>query len=158
MAFAPLVVSGLGGIHGRIAHHDLGHVDLFRGVFRRVSSSLTGKLALVAYWLAHKRIYGPEHETAADRRGLELCLAAGYDGRRCLEAFGLLERLAPDMGDIDIVHGPDKDSDDELAPDAPLKTKLQIWLWQRIRGYLPVRDRRAALIAHLAALEMREVA
>lgn len=136
-----------------LAHHELGHVELFRGAFKGMSSTLAGKAALIVYWSVYKRLYGPEREMEADRTALELCLKAGYDGSRCLQIFDLLESFALDEGDIDMVYGPDVDSDEELSPDAPLKTKIQIWLWQRLRGYLPIRDRKAALLHHLQSLE-----
>ena len=63
--------------------------------------------------------------------------------------FDILEQHALDMGDYDIVYGPDEESDDELDEDASWMTKVQIWAWQRKRGYLPVRDRRQMLMKHL---------
>jgi len=47
------------------------------------------------------------------------------------------------------VFGPDE-SDDELLPDASKATKIKIWLYQRKKGYLPIRDRRQMLVHHLA--------
>ena len=54
-----------------------------------------------------------------------------------------------DADDIDIVHGPDAESDDELDPSADWKTRTRIWWWQRTRGYLPIRDRKQRLVTHL---------
>ncbi len=31
-------------------------------------------------------------------------------------------------------------------------TRVRIWIWQRSRGYLPIQDRRAALVHHADAL------
>ena len=45
---------------------------------------------------------------------LELCVSAGYNGRRCIELFNILEQRALYIGDLDIVYGPDVESDDEL--------------------------------------------
>jgi hypothetical protein len=60
-----------------------------------------------------------------------------------------MEQVALDLGDQDIVFGPDEESDDELSPEAPWLIKARIWAWQRTRGYLPIRDRRAALLGYL---------
>jgi hypothetical protein len=81
-----------------------------------------------------------------------LCLAGGYEANQCLEIFDVLEHLALDRGDLDMVYGPDVESDDELEENANWTTKAQIWAWQRKRGYLPIRDRRQMLLKHLARL------
>jgi hypothetical protein len=69
---------------------------------------------------------------------------------KCLNFFHIMELIALDAGDDDIVFGPDPDSDGELLPGAPLLTKARIWAWQRTRGYLPLQDRAGAIRAHLA--------
>ena len=134
-----------------IAHHDLHHVDLFAGWAPRIISLPGAALFAFAFHALDRRLYGPEKECEADRHALDLCLAAGYDGQLYLGLFDILEQHALDMGDLDIVHGPDDDSDDELDEDAPWTTKAQIWAWQRKRGYLPIRDRRQMLVNHLQA-------
>jgi hypothetical protein len=123
-----------------LAHHDLGHLRLFpdwatglRGVGVRVALAVIRELEC--------RIYGPERECDADRHALELCLAAGYDRERCLRLLEILQLYALDMGDVDIVYGPDPESDQELAEDASWSTRAKIWTWQRTRGYLPLQDR-----------------
>ena len=83
--------------------------------------------------------------------GLDLCVASGYEGRRCLELFEILEQRALYIGDLDMVYGPDVESDDELDENAKWTTKAQIWAWQKKRGYLPIRDRRQMLRKHLEA-------
>src|SRR5438309_6116399 len=55
------------------------------------------------------------------------------------------------MGDLDMVYGPDVESDDELDENAKWTTKAQIWAWQKKRDYLPIRDRRQMLRKHLEA-------
>ena len=132
-----------------IAHHDLEHVNLFSGWTERIINLPGSDLFAFAFHAIERRLYGPERECDADRYGLNLCLAAGYDGRRCLELFDILEKRALDMGDYDMVYGPDENSDDELDENASWKTKAQIWAWQRKRGYLPIRDRRQMLMNHL---------
>jgi len=94
------------------------------------------------------RIHGPELECDADRLAIEMCIAAGYDPFECLKLFDKLEKISLDMNDLETVFGPDE-SDDELLPDASRVTKIKIWLYQRKRGYLPIRDRRQMLIHHL---------
>ncbi len=39
--------------------------------------------------------YGPEHESEADRLGLEIMAKAGFDPRQAIEAWGRVEKLAP---------------------------------------------------------------
>jgi len=77
---------------------------------------------------------------------------ANYDGQKCI---GLFNKLALDMGDIEAVFGPDE-SDDELFEDASWDTKIRIWLYQRKRGYLPIRDRREMLVRHLDRIASRK--
>jgi predicted Zn-dependent protease len=131
-----------------IAHHELGHLSapewLPLGVRER-----GGRLLASIYANITHQLHGPERECDADRHALELCLRAGYDGWKCLELFGVLERYAAEVGDDDIIYGPDPESDNELAPDASFATRARIWLWQRTRGYLPIRDRRAELVRYL---------
>jgi hypothetical protein len=131
-----------------LAHHDLHHVDLFAGWAPKIISLPGAELFALAFHALERRIYGPEKECEADRHAIDLCVTAGYDPHRCLELFDILEMHALDIGDHDIVYGPDE-SDDELDDDAPWTTKAQIWAWQRKRGYLPIRDRRQMLLDHL---------
>jgi predicted Zn-dependent protease len=135
-----------------IAHHDLRHVDLFAGWAPKIIGLPGASLFALAFHALERRLYGPEKECDADRHAIELCLAAGYDGLSCISLFDILEHYALDMGDLDIVHGPNDESDNELDEDAPWTTKAQIWAWQRKRGYLPIRDRRQMLLDHLQAI------
>ena len=74
-----------------MAHHDLGHLDPFRGkasLLRKIPAS--AKIALLlraAEWL----LIGPEAETDADAYAIDLCQRAGFDGEQCLAAFTILE-------------------------------------------------------------------
>lgn len=137
-----------------MAHHDLGHLSvpdwLPEGLRERGGRIVASLYASIAH-----RLHGPERECAADRRALDLCLRAGYDGMKCLEIFGVLERYAAEVGDEDMIHGPDSGSDDELSPNATWSTRARIWLWQRSRGYLPIRDRRVALVKYLDEVQRR---
>ncbi|HMJ66927.1 MAG TPA: M48 family metalloprotease [Candidatus Binatia bacterium] len=132
-----------------IAHHDLGHIKIFARWVDKIVRLPGATLFAFAFHAIERRLYGPEKECDADRYGLDMCLAAGYDAQRALELFDVLEQHALDMGDHDIVYGPDEESDDELDEDASWTTKAQIWAWQRKRGYLPIRDRRQMLLKHL---------
>jgi hypothetical protein len=132
-----------------IAHHDLGHVALFHGWANAVMRLPGAMLFALFFHALERRLYGPENECLADRHGMDLCLAAGYSGDKCLEIFDILEQRALYIGDTDMVYGPDEESDDELDENATWKTKAQIWAWQRRRGYLPIRDRRQMLRKHL---------
>ena len=133
-----------------IAHHDLGHFHIFNGSFGRHAARLrAGLLAVLFFRVLQKRIYSPEWETAADRRAVELRIAAGYDGYRCLRLFDILERWALDHADLEGVYGLDPDSGEELSPEASILIKTRIWLYQRRRGYLPIQDRRALVRRHL---------
>jgi hypothetical protein len=132
-----------------IAHNDLEHLKLWPDWMPRFAQARGGGIAVAAFAGIERRLYGPERECDADRHGLELCIAAGYDPRRCLNWFNTMEQVALDLGDHDMVFGPDPDSDDELMQEAPWLTKARVWAWQRTRGYLPIRDRRAALWAYL---------
>jgi predicted Zn-dependent protease len=138
-----------------IANHDLGHVRLFANWAPKIVSLPGATLFAFAFHALERRLYGPETECDADWHGLDLSLAAGYDGERCLEIFDVLEQRALDMGDYDMVYGPDEESDDELDENASWKTKTQIWAWQRGRGYLPIRDRRQMLLKHLRKMTTR---
>jgi hypothetical protein len=131
-----------------MAHHDLGHVELFASYASKLTGLPGAKLFALIFHAMERRLYGPEKECDADRYALDLCVARGYSGERCLELFDVLEQHALDLGDLDLVYGPDE-SDDELDENASWKTKAQIWAWQRKRGYLPIRDRRQMLRNYL---------
>ena len=132
-----------------MAHHDLGHIHLFAGWAPKIIGLPGAKLFAIAFHVLERRLYGPEKECDADRHGLDLCLAGGYEGPRCLELLDILEQYALYLGDDDMVYGPSEESDDELDENASWKTKAQIWAWQRKRGYRPIRDRRQMLFNHL---------
>jgi len=132
-----------------IAHHDLGHVALFRGWTDKIVGLPGATLFALFFHGLERLVYGPQTECDADRYGLDLCVAAGYDGKRCLELFDILEQRALYIGDLDMVYGPDVESDDELDENARWTTKARIWAWQKKRGYLPIRDRRQMLRKHL---------
>ncbi len=139
-----------------IAHHDLGHVNVFPNWLNRLTNKDASILLQALYRVVEKRIYGPEQECDADRYAIELCRKAGYDSDLCIELFDILESHALDVGDLGAVFGP-QDCDDELSGDADWGTKLRIWLYQRKRGYLPIRDRREMLKKHCEKLDNQEL-
>ena len=132
-----------------MAHQHLGHVALFEGWMGKVAELPGADLVPLVFSLLERRIHGPERECDADGYSIDLCGRAGYDPKLCLEWFDIMEHLALDAGDINIVHGPDAESDDELDPSADWKTRTRIWWWQRTRGYLPIRDRKQRLVTHV---------
>jgi len=110
-----------------IAHHDCGHLDLYRGWSSwiprsRATSYVAARLALMEHGM-----YSPEKEAQADLYALQLCLDAGYDG-----VFGPENLLDP----TDPAHG-------------SAAHEVQRWLWTRMRGYLPLRERRERVIAYV---------
>lgn len=128
-----------------MAHHDLGHTRLLTGRLGW-AGFLPGFIGAAAFLaLAERTLNGPEHEAAADGRALEVCLTAGYDGEACLDAFRELELLALDVGDIDVVFGPEEERGLTGGVASPLRDAAQRWLWQRLRGYPSLHERRDAL-------------
>lgn len=132
-----------------LAHHRLGHLSAFPDWLADIPGSQIAFLLQGLYRSIEARLYGPEAEVKADLLAIDLCVKAGYRAGKCLEIFDVLEKIALDLGDVDMVIGPDE-ADNELDKDAPVSTKLRIWLWQRRRGYLPLRDRRHEILRHLA--------
>ena len=90
-----------------VAHHDLRHLDLFRGWSDLPPRGAVGSLTTVVFRNLSHRMYGPTRESQADQYAVELCLDAGYDGERCLHAFDILEIESLSRGDIDGVFGPE---------------------------------------------------
>src|SRR3989442_254287 len=61
-----------------MAHHELGHLNLFHGRLSLLRTVPGAPVAALAVYLVEKLLISPEWELAADARALELCLAAGY--------------------------------------------------------------------------------
>ncbi|MBB6048767.1 M48 family metallopeptidase [Armatimonas rosea] len=115
-----------------LAHHDLGHVRLLRPALERLGKTVgTAIGGLLRH--AERLLYSPEQERAADAYALDLCLAAGYAPASCLTLFEILEAELLDSGDVSGVFGLD-------SPSA---------LWEKLRGYPSLRDRKTALQTHL---------
>jgi predicted Zn-dependent protease len=133
-----------------IAHHELGHLhgidEATAAVPRGVPGIRAGRVALVvAALLIERRVHGPEKEADADARALEMCIAAGYDGERCIHLFDILEADALDRGDLDGVFGLEDALDPSAREAHPWLLDARIWAWERLRGYLPIRERKARL-------------
>lgn len=132
-----------------MAHHDLGHTAIFSGPLGW-AATLPGFLGAAALLAAGSRILnGPEHEAAADARALHLCLAAGFDGQRCVQLLDMLAAYALDHGDVDIVYGPDEVPDPPHGDWGRRGRQVRHWLWQRVRGYPSIDERKEGLLARL---------
>jgi hypothetical protein len=112
-------------------------------------SATLGYIAMVAAMLEH-RTHGPEREGQADLYAMQLCLDAGYDGTRCLQAFDIMENLSLDMDDVSGVYGPENLLDPTDPDQGGIAYQVQRWLWTKQRGYLPLRERRQRASAYLA--------
>lgn len=129
-----------------MAHHDLGHLRMFSGPFAESAARLqAGSLAVLFFRSLQKHLYSVEWEQAADRRGLELAMENGYDGRKCIQFFHIAEMFALDVGDVDGAFGPDFDVDPDSFIEQHILAPAHNWLWERQRGYLSLRERRALL-------------
>ena len=131
-----------------LAHHDLGHLDFFPEWLTDLTGTAVTPLLTFLYRNLETLFYGPEKECAADKRAVDLCISAGYEIEKSLAFFDVLEKFALDVGDLEIVFGPDE-SDQELSEDADWMTRLRIWAFKVRRGYLPIRDRRQMLLDYL---------
>jgi predicted Zn-dependent protease len=133
-----------------IAHHDLGHLhgldSLAAAVPRELPVLGHGRLALMAAVVfIERRVHGPEKELAADARALEMCVAAEYNGEHCLQLFDVLESDALDKGDIDAVYGLEDALDPASHGAMAWLTEAREWAHERLRGYMPIRERKARL-------------
>jgi hypothetical protein len=132
-----------------IAHHQLGHLRIFPHRLAALARVNGGWIAAASVHAIEHTVYGPERESAADHRALDLCLQAGYDGQKCIRALEILEQRALDTGDIEGTFGLDTNTEDDTTGDTPWTSKLRTWAWERMRGYPATRDRRAALGRYL---------
>jgi predicted Zn-dependent protease len=132
-----------------IAHHDLGHLDFLARWLPRVIGTGTARLLTVLYRCMEGALFSSQKESDADRRAVDLCLEAGYDVRKCLVIFDVLEKFALDMGDIDAALG--SDDLEEQRRNTPLWQSRLKSVWYKIRrGYPSISERRAQLKCHLA--------
>jgi predicted Zn-dependent protease len=125
-----------------MAHHDCGHFALFAGWADRLPRGRAAGYVASIVRLAEHQAYGPERESEADLQAIKLCVTAGYDGDLALQALSILENDSLDYGDYDGVFGPENLLDPNDSGVGSLSSRLQRWVWQRTRGYLPLRERR----------------
>lgn len=139
-----------------MAHHDLGHTRLLHdrlAGLREVPGVVIPALILK---LIANFLNSPENEAAADSRGLDLCLAAGFEGAACLRVFNELEDWCLQVGDREMAFGREGARE---YPEGELQRcmeAIRTWTWERARGYPPVRVRRAALQTRLEEHYARE--
>jgi predicted Zn-dependent protease len=131
-----------------IAHHDLGHLTLFKGWLRALPRGIAGSLTAAVFREFEDELLGPEREEAADRFAVDLCVKAGYEGARCIHAFDLLEQEHLNRGDIDGVYGPENLLDPTDPKHGGAAYAVQRWLWVRTHRYLPLHERRARAMAY----------
>jgi Zn-dependent protease with chaperone function len=125
-----------------LAHHDLKHLDLFRGWTEVLPTGAVGSLAAAIFRKLSHQVYGPTRESEADQYAVEICLDAEYDGARCLHAFEVLENESLNRGDIDGVYGPENLLDPTDPGQGGTAYAIQRWLSTHARRYLPLRERR----------------
>ena len=133
-----------------IAHHELGHLRIFSHWLAALARVSHGRIAAASIQAIERAMYGPENESAADHRALDLCLLAGYDGRKCLRVFDILAQHALDLGDREGTFGLDTGSEEDAPGEAPWTSRLRTWTWERMRGYPSLQERREALERYLA--------
>ena len=134
------------------AHHDLGHVQLFTPSLSLLKHLPGGTHVALSLRTAEQLLFSPEREQEADRYGLKLCLAAGYNGDRCLELFDVLEAHLLDHGDLEGVFDPEELEDTSARKsDGFGQWFEQVWDWtnQRVRRYPAIRKRKQALMTQL---------
>jgi predicted Zn-dependent protease len=103
----------------------------------------------VLYRCMEGALFSSQKESDADRRAIDLCLEAGYDARKYLLIFDVLEKFALDVGDVDGALGTD-DHEEQLR-NTPLWQRRLKSVWYKIRrGYPSISERRAQLKCHLA--------
>jgi predicted Zn-dependent protease len=127
------------------AHHDLGHVRLLRPALSRLRGLPGNVLLFTLLRVAERLAYGADQEEAADRYGLDLCLAAGYNGKTCLELFDALEAYLLDHRDIDGVFGPEEAIGAKEGGLERWSAQFRAEAWRRLRGYPSLRARRTSL-------------
>jgi hypothetical protein len=132
-----------------MAHHHLGHLDTFAGWAAQLPRVGGSELVAAAFRLLERQVHGPEAEAEADLYALRLCLDAGFHGAACLTLFDILEAEALNWGDVDGVFGPEARLDPSVTGLDAVMGRALAWTSERLRGYLPIRERKARLHAEL---------
>jgi hypothetical protein len=103
-----------------------------------------------------RRMYSRVAELAADAYAIELCHKAGFELRRCLEAFDILSWWLLNNRDLDGVYGTDEEL--ELDPKWAANPidwafiEARLWLTRHRRQYPALVERRRLLESHIASL------
>jgi Zn-dependent protease with chaperone function len=129
-----------------MAHHDLGHLEAASTWVSRLPRVGWARMMGAFFRLLEARWISRENELAADLRGWEVSVRAGYGARDALTLFDVLAQHALDYGDVDGVYGPDEpDSADDVAERLILKARS--WWASHLQTHPPLADRKAALEA-----------
>lgn len=107
-----------------LAHHRLGHLPV-------LPANWLGKARLLLVRLETAWVATPAREIDADLLAIEMCIDAGYDPERCIEALHHLVNVSLDYGDVDGVLG----AESAASP----------------RSHPPLTRRIAAVRAHVSA-------
>jgi len=130
------------------AHHDLGHLEQFSGWAKKIPRIAGSSVVAALFRAVERRIYSHENELAADRRGIELCLKAKFEGAQCLSALDVMKQFSLDYGDLDGVYGVE---DAELAEDPAEWLLFKARAAIQKRSHPAIEDRRALLKEFLAS-------
>lgn len=122
-----------------VAHHDLGHLESFKGWAEKLPRSVLGEVISTAYTLVENRIHSQANELAADAHAFVLCRKAKYDPVECAQMFDILRMHAIDVGALDAAYGEDEE---EVGPIGRLFQKLKT-------THPSIRDRKDRLLASL---------
>lgn len=106
-----------------LAHHRLGHLPALPANWLGVARLLLVRLETA--WAAT-----PARETDADLLAIEMCIDAGYDPERCIEALHHLVNVSLDYGDVDGVLGADSAESPRSHP--PLTRRIAA-----VRAHVP---------------------
>lgn len=135
-----------------MAHYDLGHVHVYTSYLSTLKYIPGGRLLALFLCSAKLMFPNPDRERQADEYGLDLCLAAGYEGKRCLEFFDILEAHYLDHGALEGVFGPEETEENlEHLPEGVRQwfSQVRLKLEQRWRSHPDIRSRKEYLLHRL---------
>jgi Zn-dependent protease with chaperone function len=134
-----------------MAHHDLGHVR-FSNYSWLTSVPGNVQLGILLKGIENK-FTSMEHESQADKYGLDLCLSAGYDGEKCLGLFNVLEAQMLDFRDLQGVFGAEESTERSkqqwLGGLERLLFQTRQWGKQLLQSHPHVRGRQEQLQEYL---------
>jgi Zn-dependent protease with chaperone function len=139
------------------AHHDLGHLRHAEVWAATTAAHAPLRFAAMMLQGLARRMYSRDAELAADAHAIEICRKAGYELKRCLEAFDILTWYLLNNRDLDGVYGADEELelDPRLAANpidwAYIETRL--WLARHRRPYPAIVERRRLLTSQIATLD-----